>query len=77
MLVDVLQISGYSPPRKSRKQSNYNPRAKRKSSPWQDSEKSDDEEIEVEKSENTSKDDDWTLKEPQIPLEERLKRVDQ
>jgi ATP-dependent RNA helicase DHX57 len=80
MLEDVLQLTGYIPPKKARKQNNHTHRPQRKTSPWQDSEKSDDEldeeekEGEVDQSKGTLNNADWTS---QVPLQDRVKRVDQ
>ncbi|KAL3921982.1 MAG: hypothetical protein SGILL_002453 [Bacillariaceae sp.] len=82
MLEDVLQLTNYNPPKKKRKQQYFNNRSiNRKSSPWQDSEKSDDEDVGEDEEEDTptSRPDeaDYKPSEPQVPLEERVKRVDQ
>ncbi|KAG7338163.1 ATP-dependent helicase HrpA [Nitzschia inconspicua] len=80
MLEDVLQLTRYNPPKRKRKQNNYNYRSNRKASSWQDSEKSDDEmedEDDQPEEKGSSTNEDWSPKEPQVPLEERVKRVDQ
>jgi ATP-dependent RNA helicase DHX57 len=77
MLEDVLQLTGYVPPKKTRKHNNPHHKPKRKDSAWHDSEKSDDEQEEGDHPKFDSKNDDWISTEPQVPLEERVKRVDQ
>ena len=80
MLEDVLEITGYNPPKKKRKQGGFNYRSNRKSTPWADSEMSDDEANEDDEGDDppTQADDSQKAPQtPQVPLEERVKRVDE
>jgi len=83
MLEDVLQITGYNPPKKKRKQIPFISLANRKFSPWADSEDPSDEiedgeEEESRKNRSGVQDSGWRkTQELRVPLEERLKRVDE
>lgn len=84
MLEDVLELTGYNPPKKKRKQGGFNNyhQQNRRASPWNDSEKSDDEtdNVEEEDASTTEKNTDGSEtkeEQPQVSLEERVKRVDQ
>jgi HrpA-like RNA helicase len=83
MLEDVLELTGYNPPKKKRKQGGFNNyrQQNRRTSPWNDSEKSDDEMDNVEEEDaSTEKNADSSEtkeEQPQVSLEERVKRVDQ
>jgi len=81
MLEDVLQRTGYNPPKKKRKQVGFNYRPQnRRASPWNDSEKSDDEMDAVDEKDTSTtlkNTKDSEAKEPGVSLEERVKRVDQ
>jgi ATP-dependent RNA helicase DHX57 len=81
MLEEVLQLTNYNPPKKARKQQHFKNRSNnRKSFSWQDSEQSDDEGEMEEEDETTASrqdDSDRAPNEPQVPLEERVRRVDQ
>jgi ATP-dependent RNA helicase DHX57 len=78
LLEDVLAMTGYNPPKKRKKKyfGSGNQQRQRKSTPWDDSQKSDEEKEEeeepMEKSAGTTS--SW---QPQVPLEERVKRVDE
>jgi len=82
MLEDVLEKTGYNPPKKKRKQGGFrkNFQRNRKTSAWNDSEMSDDEiegnEVEGESAPEKNADESKD-KQPEVPLEERVKRVDQ
>ena len=84
MLEDVLEMTGYNPPKKKRKQGGFNNfnnfSRNRKTSAWNDSEMSDDE-MDTNEEENASttakNTDENEIKQAQVPLEERVKRVDQ
>ena len=86
MLEDVLSITGYIPPKKGKKKNwnrGYNDQKKSRSSPWDDSEKSDDEEAQ-----NSTENRGGSGTEPIttvgttpishcIPIEELVERVDE
>lgn len=88
MLEDVLERTGYNPPKKKRKQGRFNGGSggrpvNRKTSAWDDSEKLDPEEEEEgqvdmgEHNDGEALTDDVAPPECGVPLEERVKRVDQ
>lgn len=80
MLEDVLTITGYNPPKKRKKKyfGRANQQRPRKSTPWNDSEKSDEEfEEDDEEAEAIVERKAPSQQQVQVPLEERVKRVDE
>ena len=79
MLEDVLSVTGYIPCKKGKKNMTRGYQRPRKSSPWDDSERSDEEEIE--KRDFTGNDlstkEDAKSRSHNIPLEELVERVDE
>ena len=80
-LEDVLEKTGYNPPKKRRRQGGgyNNHRSTRKATAWNDSEISDDDGLEDDDEVDPTKknSDKSDTKQPSVPLEERVKRVDQ
>ena len=78
MLEDVLEKTGYNPPKKKRKKGGFNNFSRnRKANAWNDSEMSDDEMEDEDEPASVKNSDESENKQPVVPLEERVKRVDQ
>jgi HrpA-like RNA helicase len=78
MLEDVLEKTGYNPPKKKRKQGGFNNFSRnRKANAWNDSEVSDDEMEDEDEPAAVKNSDESENKQTEVPLEERVKRVDQ
>jgi HrpA-like RNA helicase len=77
MLEDVLNITGYIPPKNKKKKGWHgNRHQSRKSTPWNDSERSDEENEEEVPAMQSNGSGDTAIRHS-IPLEELLKRVDE
>jgi ATP-dependent RNA helicase DHX57 len=85
MLEDVLERTGYNPPKRKRKQGQFNrsnwSHSNCKLTPWNDSEKTDDEDEVGEDGDEDTENDPAASEEaqshPNVSLEERVRRVDQ
>jgi ATP-dependent RNA helicase DHX57 len=78
MLEDVLEKTGYNPPKKKRKHGGFNNFSRnRKQTAWNDSEISDEEVDEEEDPASEKNSDQIGSRQCEVPLEERVKRVDQ
>ena len=78
MLEEVLEMTGYNPPKKKRKQGGFNNfRRKQKATAWNDSEISDDDTEDDDEPAVLQKSGGSENKQSEVPLEERVKRVDQ